>query len=157
MSDNGAENGRRDIREFQDADEADVVGVWHRSGLAAYTFLPAWRAFTLEEASWVFENVIRPNCAIWVGTLDERIVAYLALQGSWVNRLFVDPPEWRTGWGTQLIRLAKQLSPGGLQLYTHQENYAARALYKQQGFKVVKFGISPPPESAPDVEYHWRP
>jgi hypothetical protein len=21
----------------------------------------------------------------------------------------------------------------------------------------VKFGLSPPPESVPDVEYHWRP
>jgi hypothetical protein len=151
------ENGQRNIREFQDADEVDVVGVWHRSGLAAYPYLPTWQAFTLEEASWVFENVIRPNCAIWVGTLDERVVAYLALKGSWADRLYIDPPEWHRGWGTQLINLAKQLSPDGFQLYTHQQNRAARALYGQQGFKVVKFGISPPPESVPDVEYHWYP
>jgi GNAT superfamily N-acetyltransferase len=148
---------RRSIREFQEADEVDVVGVWHRSGLAAYPYLPTWQAFTLEEASWVFENVIRPNCVIWVGTLDERIVAYLAMKRLSVNRLFVDPLEWRKGWGTQLIMLAKQLSPTGLTLQTHQQNHAARALYERQGFKAVKFGISPPPESAPDVEYHWRP
>lgn len=24
-------------------------------------------------------------------------------------------------------------------------------------FVAVRFGTSPPPESAPDVEYHWRP
>jgi hypothetical protein len=30
-------------------------------------------------------------------------------------------------------------------------------LYERHGFKAVKFGTSPPPESAPNVEYHWRP
>jgi hypothetical protein len=30
-------------------------------------------------------------------------------------------------------------------------------LYEKHGFKAVKFGLSPPPESAPDVEYRWRP
>jgi hypothetical protein len=30
-------------------------------------------------------------------------------------------------------------------------------LYEGQGFVAVKYGLSPAPESAPDVEYHWRP
>ena len=105
----------------------------------------------------VFANFIRPKCALWVGTLDERIVAYLALDDSYIDRLFVDPPHWRQGWGTRLIQLAQQLSPNRLELHTHQANQAARALYERHGFQTVKFGISPPPESAPDVEYHWRP
>lgn len=41
--------------------------------------------------------------------------------------------------------------------YTHQENHAARSLYERRGFTAVQFGMSPLPESAPDVEYHWRP
>ena len=41
---------RRCIRPFHDADEAEVVGVWHRSGLAAYPYLPTWQALTLERA-----------------------------------------------------------------------------------------------------------
>lgn len=150
-------DARRNIRPFEDADEADVVGVWHRSGLAAYTYLPTWQAMTIETAQLVFRTIIRPRCAIWVGTLDERVVAYLALNGSYLDRLYVDPPEWRIGWGTRLVQLAKQLSPGGLELHTHQANHPARALYERHGFKVVKFGVSPPPESAPDVEYRWRP
>ena len=147
----------RTIRKFQLADEADVVAVWHRSGMAAYTFLPTWQAFTLEQARGVFERIIRPHCAIWVATLEERIVAYLAMKGTYIDRLYVDPLEWRKGWGTQLVNFAKQVSPRGLELHTHQENFAARALYERHGFRAVKFGCSPPPESAPDVEYHWRP
>ena len=147
----------RKVRPFQPADEADVVGVWHRSGLAAYTYLPTWQAMTLETAQYVFHNIIQPKCNIWVGTVDDRVVAYLALNGSYLDRLYVDPPEWHKGWGRRLVELAKELSPQGLELHTHQANQAARALYERHGFKAVQFGVSPPPESAPDVEYHWRP
>src|SRR5215471_686758 len=121
------DHSQRIIREFQHADAADVVDVWHRSGRATYTFLPTWQAFTLEQARWVFENVIRPHCAIWVATLDERVVAYLAMKGTYIDRLYVDPREWRTGWGTQFVNFAKRVSPHGLELHTHQENFAARA------------------------------
>lgn len=148
--------GRREIRPFQDADEFDTAAVWHRSGLAAYPYLPTWQALTLETAQWVFHNVIRAQCAIWVGTLNDRVIAYLAMKGSLIDRLYVDPVEWHKGWGTKLVVFAKQLSPAGLELYTHHENYPARALYERHGFVAVKYGISPPPESAPDVEYHWR-
>jgi GNAT superfamily N-acetyltransferase len=157
MDNASIDDTRRSIRQFRDADEADVVGVWHRSGIAAYTFLPTWQALTIEHARTVFRNVIRAKCVIWVGTLDEHIVAYLAMNSSYIDRLYVDPSEWRKGWGTRFIHLAKKLSPHGLELHTHEENHAARVLYEHHGFKAVKFGTSPPPESAPDVEYHWRP
>jgi len=157
MSDTFTGSTRRKIREFQDADEVDVVRVWHRSGLAAYTYLPTWQELTIETARFVFHNIIRARCAIWVGTLDEHIVAYLAINGSYIDRLYADPSEWGKGWGTSFINLARQLSAGGLELHTHQENRAARSLYERHGFKAVRLGSSPPPESAPDVEYHWRP
>jgi ribosomal protein S18 acetylase RimI-like enzyme len=148
---------RRRIRPFQDADEPAVAEVWHRSGLATYTYLPTWQDFTLAHARTVFHDVILANCAIWVGTLDEQIVAYLAMNGSYIDRLYVAPHEWRRGWGTRFIDFAKTRSPHALELHTHQENRPARALYEKHGFKAIKFGISPPPESAPDVEYHWHP
>ena len=152
-----SESGAVAIRPFEDRDEATVVAVWHRSGRAAYPFLPTWQAFTLDHAEKVFRDVIRPRCDIWVGTRGERVVGFLALAGSYVDRMYVDPTEWRNGWGTRLVLLAKRLHPAGLELHTHQENHAARRLYERQGFVAVKFGFSPPPENAPDVEYHWRP
>jgi len=157
MTDLITESKRREIRPFQDADETDTAAVWHRSGRAAYSYLPTWQALTLETAQSVFHSVIRAQCAIWVGTLDGQVVSYLAMKGSNLNRLYVDPTEWRKGWGTKFVVLAKQLSPTGLEIQTHQENHAARALYERHGFVAVKYGISPPPESAPDVAYHWRP
>lgn len=147
----------RSIRPFRPADEAVTAEVWHRAGLAAYSYLPTWQAFSLEHAREIFRNVILAGCDLWVGTADEQVVAFLALSGSYLDRLYADPREWRRGWGGRFIALAKQISPQGLDLHTHQQNHAARALYERHGFRAVKFGISPPPESAPDVEYHWRP
>lgn len=145
------------IRPFAADDAPAVIGVWHRSGRAAYQYLPTWQALTLERAGEVFRAVIEPRCNIWVGTRGGDVVAFLALVGSYIDRMYVDPAEWRKGWGTAFILLAQRLRPAGLELHTHQENHAARALYEKHGFTAVKFGVSPPPESAPDVEYHWRP
>jgi GNAT superfamily N-acetyltransferase len=145
------------IRAYRPSDEDAVVRVWHRAGLAAYTFIPTWQAFALEEARRVFREHISPRCEIWVATLAEVAAAYVALAGTYVDRLYVDPPHWRLGLGSRLIEHAKALRPEGLELHTHQENLAARSFYERHGFVAVRFGVSPAPESVPDVEYHWRP
>jgi GNAT superfamily N-acetyltransferase len=76
---------------------------------------------------------------------------------SYIDRLYVLPDVQRSGIGTALIRHAMELCPAGLELHTHQRNMAARSFYETRGFVAVRFGISPPPESEPDIEYHWRP
>ncbi len=145
------------IRPYDPADEEAVAAVWYRAGRAGYTYLPNWQALTPEVAREVFREVIAARGALWVGTVDERIVAYLAMQGSLLDRLYVDPAAQRQGWGRRLVRYAKALQPSGLELFTHQQNHTARALYEAEAFVAVRFGLSPAPEFAPDVEYHWRP
>ena len=147
----------RIIRPFRAGDEAAVVEVWHRSGRAAYTYLPTWQAFTLEQARVAFPRDVAAGSELWVGAQEETIVAFLALRGSYVDRLYVDPAAQRRGWGRLLLEHARKLHPDGLELHTHVENRPARALYERFGFVAKRFGTSPPPESAPDVEYHWRP
>ena len=82
---------------------------------------------------------------------------FLALAGSYVDRLYVEPGAWRRGVGRALLRHAITLSPSGIELHTHQRNGGARAFYAREGLRAVRFGLSPPPESEPDIEYHWRP
>src|SRR5262245_28661101 len=88
---------RRRIRKFRDSDATAVATVWHRSGRAAYPYLPTWQSFSLAMAQDVFRKVIQSRCTIWVGTADAHIVAFLALDGSYIDRLYVDPGEWRQG------------------------------------------------------------
>lgn len=54
------------IQPYRATDENAVVGVWHWAGLAEYTYLPTWQAFTLEEVYRVFNEVILPKHELWV-------------------------------------------------------------------------------------------
>lgn len=146
---------KRTIRPFEPGDAAAVGEVWHRSGRAAYPYLPTWQAFSLEKARKVMRKVLIPRNRIWVGLCDSQIVSFLAMDGVCIDRMYVEPDEWRSGWGTRFIDLAKSLSPEQLELHTHQQNHPARRLYEKHGFIAERFGISPPPESAPDVFYRW--
>lgn len=147
----------KEIRPFEPADEAAVAEVWWRSGRAAYPYLPTWQTFSQEKARRVMREVLIPRNRFWVGLNDSRLVAFLAMEGPCIDRLYVDPDTWHTGWGTRFVELAKSLSPDQLELHTHQQNHSARRLYEKHGFVAERFGISPPPESAPDVFYRWIP
>jgi ribosomal protein S18 acetylase RimI-like enzyme len=92
---------------------------------------------------------------IWVTELNAKPVAFMAIAGDFIDQLYVDPDYQRQGFGKGLLEYAKSFSPEHLWLYTLQINTNARAFYERNGFRPVKFGISPPPESEPDVEYHW--
>ena len=62
------------------------------------------------------------------------------------------PEAQRSGIGSVLLRAAHALSPAELRLYTFQRNAPARAFYAKHGFAEIAFGVSPAPESEPDVE-----
>ena len=142
---------------MKDEDLEAVVQVWHTAGRRAYTFIDSWQRFTLAQALRVFRQQIAPVCEVWVAEAEEGIIGYLALKGSYVDRLYVSPLQQRYGNGTALLKHAMERSPTGLELHTHQKNTQARAFYEKLGFVPVHYGISPPPENEPDVEYQWRP
>ncbi len=146
------------IRRYEPSDESAVIEVWHRSVChLAQTLVGMWQPRSLEHSRAVFFREILPNCDMWVGVANNRVVAYLAMRNSYIDRLYVDPPEQRKGWGSRLIEHAKALNPGGLELRTLQDNHGACALYEWHGFVRANLSISRSPESMPEVEYHWRP
>jgi ribosomal protein S18 acetylase RimI-like enzyme len=145
------------VRRLVPADVSAAAAVWHASARVAYPYLPLQQGLTPADAERIFREHIWPANEIWVATRDETVVAFLAVQGSYIDRLYVHPEHQGCGVGSALLEQAKSLSPTGLELHTHQKNAQARAFYEKHGFRAVKFGVSPPPESEPDVEYHWRP
>jgi ribosomal protein S18 acetylase RimI-like enzyme len=88
--------------------------------------------------------------------IDNRPVAFMAMNQEFVDQLYIHPDFWRQGIGNALLKVAREQSPEHVWLYTLQVNVNARAFYEKNGFVAEKFGVSPPPESEPDVEYHWR-
>lgn len=104
-----------------------------------------------------FHGTIAAENEIWVAVEEGTIVGFLALNGSLLNYLYVDPPAQGRGVGTMLMSKMQAQSPQGFTLFTHQRNAKARAFYERRGLRAVSFGVSAPPENEPDVKYAWEP
>ena len=111
--------------------------------------------FTITHARHIASK-IAADLELWVAEGERQPLAFLGLQGDCIDRLYVDPAAQGRGIGLELLDHAKALRPGGLWLFTHQKNAGARRFYERHGFRILRFGISPAPESEPDLEYAWR-
>jgi ribosomal protein S18 acetylase RimI-like enzyme len=111
--------------------------------------------FFFEDQDYFRDYILKEN-QVWVVEMDLRPVAFMAMKDNFIDQLYVHPSYQNRGIGKALLDYARQLSPEHIWLYTLQVNTNARAFYEKYGFVAEKFGTSPPPESEPDVEYHWR-
>ena len=143
------------IREYVEADLESAAKVWLHSGQDEYHYLPAFLKLDEKKAVDVFRRVIQHNCKIWIHESRNEISGFMAMDNNSIDRLYIDPAFQRAGIGSMFINYAKELCPNGLVLKTHQQNKRACDFYEKRGFRPVAFGISPPPESMPDVEYRW--
>lgn len=144
------------IRLYRDDDFEVVTAFWYEAMRAAMPKLMKRMGFDLEGAREYFRKAVLPDNQLWVYELDQKPVGFLGLEDDFIDRLYVDPNYHRRGIGQALLDYAKTLSPNHLWLYTHVANKMARAFYEKNDFVAEKFGVSPAPESEPDVEYHWR-
>lgn len=143
------------IRAYEVDDLKSTANVWLRSGRVEYSYLPEFQKLDQAKAVEVFRMVIQDQCNIWVFEKSDVVVGFLAMEGNLIDRLYVDPEHQKKGIGSDLIAYAKEINPDGLVLRTHEQNSKARNFYEQRGFKPVRYGLSPPPESMPDIEYRW--
>jgi len=144
------------IREYR-ADDFDAVTILWR--ISREKSLPDFQQkkghFFYEDRNY-FQNHVLIDNEIWVAEVDNRPVAFMAMNDEFVDQLYIHPDYWRRGIGDALLNFARAQSPEHVWLYTLQVNVNARAFYEKNGFVAEKLGISPPPENEPDVEYHWR-
>ncbi len=144
------------IRPYTPTDFETVTSFWRRAREKAFPEFQRAKGHPFEEDQAYFRDVILVKNEIWVAVQDEKPVAFMAISGDFMDQLYVDPDHQRKGIGQALLAHAMTLSPDHLWLYTLQINTGGRAFYEKNGFRAVKFGTSPAPESEPDVEYHWR-
>jgi len=143
------------IRKYTKADLDRTSIVWLRSGQAEYQYLVQFQKLNQSSAKDVFRRLIQDKCKIWVFELNDDVIGFMALDRNYIDRLYIDPENQGQGIGSRLIEYAKEMYPDGLVLNTHLQNTRARLFYEARGFKVVSYGLSPPPESMPDVKYRW--
>ena len=145
------------IRRYGPDDFDPVNDLWRRARVRAYGDFQTRKGHTAEQDRDYFRGVVQVKNDLWVAEVDGRPAAFMAIAGDFIDQLFVAPEHQQRGVGAALLAHARGLSPSGLRLFTFQFNANARAFYEKNGFVVARLGVSPPPESEPDVEYHWRP
>lgn len=143
------------IRPYRSDDFDLVTSLWRRARELALPEFQRTKGHTFEEDLAYFREIILIDNDLWVAEVDGQTAAFMAIAGDFIDQLYVDPVHQRSGLGKALLDHAKSLSPERLRLCTLQINTNARAFYEKNGFRIARFGISPPPESEPDVEYHW--
>jgi ribosomal protein S18 acetylase RimI-like enzyme len=144
------------IRRARPEDLEAAVGVWERARWdAQQPWLKERMKYSHEDNLRHFRDVLMRENEVWLAIEDNEIVGLLAFGEHKVDQLHVEPRCQGRGVGTALLDRAKELAPEGLTLFTHQRNERARAFYERRGFRAVQFGVSPPPESEPDVKYAW--
>jgi len=143
------------IRSYCQDDFAAVALLWRRAREETFPDFQRTKGHTFEEDCVYLRDEILPNNQVWVAELDGQCAGFMAQRGNFIDQLFVDPAYQRQGVGQAFLVQARQLSPASLRLFTFQSNTKGRAFYEKNGFRPVKFGLSPPPENEPDVEYQW--
>jgi ribosomal protein S18 acetylase RimI-like enzyme len=146
-----------EIRLARPADLEPAVALWERSRREAQPWLEERMGHSHEDNLRHFRDVVMRRNEVWLAVEGTEIVGLLALDRGHIDQLHVEPSRQGRGIGTALLDHAKERAPGGLTLFTHQRNLRARTFYERRGLRAVRLGVSPPPESEPDVEYRWEP
>ncbi len=146
-----------EIERYRPENLVETVSMWRASKRSAFPYVAVMHQYTIEEDLGYFRDSVAAECEVWLARREGRVVGMLALHGGLIDQLFVAVEAQRTGVGTALLRKAVDRSPDGLSLFTFRKNRTARAFYEKYGFKIVRFGVSAPPEREPDVEYCWTP
>ncbi len=148
-------NSKIKIVEFDDKYARETVKMWRESKERA---LGIKDAHGFDEQLDFLRNRLIANNKVFLA-IDETtdiVVGFLALDGSEVNQLYIHNDFQRAGIGTRLLKLAKQLSPSKLQLYTFETNRTAQAFYEKHGFRIIGRGHENE-EGLPDIRYQWLP
>lgn len=144
------------IRLYQPADFDALIILWRVSREVSLPDFQLRKGHFFHEDLDYFRNHVLPENQIWVMVAEEdRPLGFMAIKDDFIDQLYVHPDHWRKGLGEQLLAHARNLSPRRVWLYTLQVNLNACAFYEKNGFKAIQFGISPAPESEPDVKYEW--
>ena len=145
------------IRPAEPTDAPALAEVFIAARAVALPYLP--NLHSDEETRGFIAGIVMVNCLVWVAEdVCGEVVGFAALEGGWLDHLYLRPDVRRQGIGTLLLDQVRRAAPEGLRLYVFARNTAARAFYEKHGFVVVAEGDgSGNEENEPDLTMQWRP
>jgi ribosomal protein S18 acetylase RimI-like enzyme len=144
------------IRKAMATDAADVAELFIESQADALPFVA--RLHTADETrTFIIANVM-VQCDVWLAEDDRHIAGMMAINGSHIDHLYLQPGLYRRGIGTMLLNHAKILHPQGLTLFAFEVNTRACAFYTHHGFVAAERGDGSGNEAGePDILFEWTP
>lgn len=142
---------------MEDADRVADIYIGSRRRHVAFAPL----AHSEESIRGWIRQVLIPRGGVLVLEDDGCVSAMMAVsrdeQGSWIDQLYVHPDKVSRGLGSALVAEAKRILSAPIQLYTFQQNHAARRFYERRGFVAVEFTDgSRNEERCPDILFRWE-
>ena len=129
--------------------------MWLRARQAAAPLIPLPVHGDAEVIEF-FTSKVAPVSDVHVAVDEGRVVGVLAVHDGWLEHLYLLPSHTGSGIGSQLVRLAQELNPDGLQLWVFTSNEPARRFYERHGFlEVQRTDGAGNMERAPDIRMVW--
>ncbi|WP_217577156.1 GNAT family N-acetyltransferase [Mesorhizobium sp. GbtcB19] len=136
------------------ASDAAAIATMMRASLNAFAWMPVLH--TPEEDLFFIRDILLPNQQVTVAVAGEPIVGFIAVDGDWVEQLYLDPARTGQGIGSRLLDQATADMPL-IRLHCFQANTGARRFYERHGFRAEAFGDgSTNEEGLPDILYVLR-
>lgn len=144
------------LRPYDAKDEEAAIALWLRSWQKAYPQID----FT-ERVDWWRErwrNEITKSADIVIADSGGEMIGFVTVdpQTCYLDQIVVAPEHWASGIGSALIAVAKELSPGRLELHVNADNARAIRFYEKLGFSITGDGVNPI-SGKPVHRMRWAP
>ncbi len=134
--------------------DADNIARVMRASLGSFPWMPMLH--TPDEDLAFISGRVLPNQTVTVAEAEGRIVGFIAVEGEWIEQLYLDPDWTGRGIGSRLLALATANMPVS-RLHCFQANDGARRFYERHGFRAEAFGDGfGNEERLPDITYVRR-
>ena len=134
--------------------DAAVIATMMRASLNSLDWMPVLH--TPEEDLFFIRDILLPRQQVTIAEAGKAIVGFIAVNGEWVDQLYLDPAWTGRGIGSRLLAQATAGMPL-VKLHCFQANTGARRFYERHGFRAESFGDgSANEEGLPDILYVLR-
>lgn len=135
--------------------DADDIAALFAVSRRLLTFLPDLHS--VEEDQVYMRDKVLVDYRVTVAERGGRIAGFMAELEGWIEHLYIEAAQLRTGIGSALIAEAKSRNET-LALWCFADNLRGRAFYEKHGFVAVEFTDGAGNEArAPDILYRWQP
>ena len=153
------------IQKYHIAYASELVKMWRRSFRRAIGVEEHNRYDDFSGQLRYFLSLDPEKIDMVIDLGNSRVVGFMVLDGGSLDQLYVDIDYQGMGIGTQLLKLAFERSPAGLELYTFQLNKKAQAFYLSRGFEEIERGTAgkagnpwaTDESQLRDIKYRWLP